>query len=113
MRPQKRLRAPPPITETRLDARARREQRLLAVGEREGDAFEHGARQIGARRRVRQAEEHAGRVGIVVRRALAGEVGQEERRAGRASARSTSASSAASLAAPVSARHPASGSSRR
>ena len=59
MRPHSRLRAPPPITETSPIAVPDVEQRVLAVGEREGDAFEHGAGQIAARGGVRQAEEDA------------------------------------------------------
>ena len=60
MRPQKRLRAPPPITD---DARRSRvpasSSACLPVGEREGDALEHGAAEVGARRVVREAEEDA------------------------------------------------------
>ena len=63
-----------------LDARAGGLQRLQAVGEGEGDALHHGARQRRAVGLVRQADEAAARAGIVVRRALAGEVGQEEER---------------------------------
>ncbi len=60
------------------DIRVPGAQRVLAVGQREGDAFEHGAAEVGARRGVPEAEEHAARVRVVVRRALAGQVGKKD-----------------------------------
>ena len=43
IRPQNRLRAPPPVKRDRADRRARVRQRIMAVGNREGDALQHGA----------------------------------------------------------------------
>jgi len=51
---------------------------VLPIGERKGNAFEHRTAEVGARRRVREAEEHALGVRIIVRRALAGQVRQED-----------------------------------
>ena len=92
-----------------LDARAGLAQRVQAVGEREGDAFEH-RRPPGPRRRCRgcRPKKHAARVRVVVRRALAGQVGQEELGAVAAQAARPRPRRAAPPAspAPVSARHP-------
>ncbi len=65
-----------------VDRGAAVEQRLLAIEERERHALEHRLRQVAAAVVVRQPEERAGRVRVVVRRALARQVGQEQRHAG-------------------------------
>jgi hypothetical protein len=59
---------------------ARRAQRVEAVGEREGDAFEHGIAEQRAIGCMVHAEKHALRIRVVVRRAFAGQIRQEERR---------------------------------
>ena len=106
MRPQKRLRAPPPITETRSmrvpASAARPAPSASAKATPSSTARARSARSVSCVRPTKTPR----RVGIVVRRALAGEVGQEQQARARRSAASTSASSAASLAAPVSAAHP-------
>ena len=98
---QAREREPPPTAVARSTLRAGRLQRLEAVGEGEGDAFHHGAGQRRAVGLVRQADEAAARAGIVVRRALAGEVGQEEERLLGRPAPSTDARSSSPALAPV------------
>ena len=55
-------------------------QHALAVGEGEGDAFHHRLGQVAPVGRLREADEGAAGRGVVVRRALAGEVGQERAR---------------------------------
>ena len=80
MRVHRRLRAPPPMSPTPC----REPPGIPRVGEREGDALHDGAREVRAGTRLRQAEGDAARVRIVVRRALAREIGQEEHRAGAA-----------------------------
>lgn len=59
---------------------AGRVQRVEAVGEAERHAFEHRVAEMRALGRMRHPEEHALRIRIVVRRAFAGQVGQEQRR---------------------------------
>ena len=56
------------------------QQHIQAVGKCQRHALEHRADQVRRRRLVREAEEHAARVRIIVRRALAGQIGQEVRR---------------------------------
>ena len=94
-----------------------RQQRLAGRRQTRSHAFEHGMRQVRARRAHASGRRSTPlRVGIVVRRALAAKVGQEERRARRArrhSAPPPRRAARASLAAPVSARDPAQAARRR
>src|ERR1700749_1270058 len=55
----------------------KRERGPPAIGEREGDALQPGLHDLPAIGGVAQPVEHAAHVGIVMRRPLAGEVGQE------------------------------------
>jgi len=59
-----------------------RTQGLQPVAHAEGHAFQHAVRQRGGIVVVVQAEEHAAGIGVVVRGAFAGKVGQEQRRTG-------------------------------
>ena len=80
--PQKPERAPPPTSSGVTGARARLREHVDPVGEGERDALEHGIDQRVGAMGGGQAGEHARRLGIVVRRALAAEIGQEDRRGG-------------------------------
>ena len=71
--------APPPIRPTRVDRRARGGEAVARLGERQRHALHDGAGDVGARRRLAHAEQHAARVRVVERRPLAGEIGQEQR----------------------------------
>ena len=62
-------------------------QRSVAVGQRQSDAFENGLHEMKRPRHVGQARESGGQQRIVVRRALAGKVGREDRRGVRRQAR--------------------------
>ena len=65
-----------------VDPHARLEDRRRDVAEGEGRGLEDGPRQVRAAVRERQSHERAPRRGIPDRRALAGEVGQEEQPVG-------------------------------
>ena len=77
MRVQSALLAPPPIRPTSPIGLGAALDAIARVGEGEGDAFHRRAHEIDAAGRIGQAEEDAARMRIIVRRALAGEVGQE------------------------------------
>ena len=85
-------RAPPPETRPRSRAHAELAQQVERVAQPVGDALEHRAHERAAVVAQRQAGERAARVGVGVRRALAGEVGQEREPLG---ARAPSAAAAA------------------
>ena len=63
--------------------RAGAAQGRIAVGHGKGHAFHHAVGQFGAPMFRRQAKKHAARRGVVVRRALAAQVGQKDRRRAR------------------------------
>ena len=70
--------APPPDARICFTAHALLLDDRQAVAERIGDAFHDRADHVAARVLERQADERAAGVRVGVRRAFAGEVGQEE-----------------------------------
>ena len=70
-------RAPPPTASAESKSVPASPSTRLAVGEGIGDAFEHGLGEIGETLAMREADERAARARIVVRRALAREIGQK------------------------------------
>ena len=91
-------RAPPPTASARVEVGAGVLQHALAVGEGVGDALHHRLGQVADAVGLRQADEGAAGGGVVVRRALAGEVGQEGHGRGRLDRPTASPRSAALLA---------------
>ena len=61
-----------------IDMRAAIGQRIHAVAEGKGDAFEHGLANGGGIAFMGQAKQHALGIGIIMRRAFARQIGQED-----------------------------------
>ena len=65
-----------------MDRRTARDQRRMAVAQRQRDTLEHRLHEMQRTRAMGEAGEGGRKFGVVVRRAFAGQIGREDRRVG-------------------------------